>query len=677
MFIRGGGGGTNYTMLQYTLIAMAACLVALSVLVPVAYAQVDNPIIYGPDRVGDTPGTPYVPDQNARYIGFSGPEYTNIDAFGGIRHDEYDIQYITGEINLLNVNTGGGQVGYTTVGNIAVDLGFTLDKTAINIIDPNPHRYLSWDCAAQVFNSTSTGASGIAPSASTSTGIFKFLPYMRVITEINDDDETDTRERCIAPEALEDNPRYEVNIGRTINAGGVPQFDPVPAYTPPNGWSISQDSIDNPDIRYPADGARIVSTEQAYVGSGIVGSVNSPFSRGAALTTPFTATIIYHEDGDHTGNAIAALSTSCTGVPAFVIVAGANVTIGNEFCDRPHIFGLGQTPPISGGDSGNVEQSKPHFGKSPLRSNQLVSCGFSMDSVCRDVLEYHTEYQRQTIQAGTVHDFTLKPFSNFPLKMLQLGFGVEEVGASINTAEALIVIELSQDHKSDTGYAIESVDTQNNLENVIDIVDESNVSLSTESCTAGLEKDCLVVHVDDVMFRDVFYSEPFAIEVVDTKRLSSTNYLNEGLAIVGESLNAPPEYTYHTGKKADNGKVQVLDLVRTDKVNDLWTDNNGNTWTKNDHGTWLQLTYTPYVEPRDPTMSVMTRINNNFDELIRYEAERAVLVWDSSSIQGTLDPAFSYQYNNKIDKMDNPEIIQRMQSEASKALYLLEKDQNR
>ncbi len=672
MLIRGGGWNKIY-MLQYTLIAMAACLVMLSVLVPVAYAQVaiDTQLIFGPSANDDDINTPYAPDQNDRFIGFSGNEYTNIDAFGGIRHDSYDIQYITGEIRLHNVNTGNGNIAQVVQGSITVALGFTIDNTAIDPVGTDA-RYLSWDCGAQVISADDNNPTNVGAGRSTPE-TFKFLPYMRVITEIEDANTSNTRERCIAPEGLEDNTRYARDGSTPVNVGGIPMFTPVPAYTAPTGWTIDPDSIDNPDIRYPANGTSIEITVRALADNGARPADHG----GAPLTSDFIGTITYHEDGDHTGNAIAALSTTCTGVPEMVRIAGENVTIGNEFCERPHIFGFGQTPPISGGDSGNVEQSKPHFGKSPLGSNQLVSCGFSMDGICRDVLEYHTEYQRQTIQAGTVHDFTLKPFSNYPLKMLQLGFGVEEVGASINTAEALIVIELSQDHKSDTGYAIESVDTQNNLENVIDIVDESNVSLSTESCTAGLEKDCLVVHVDDVMFRDVFYSEPFAIEVIDTKRLSSTNYLNEGLAIVGESLNAPPEYILHTGKKADNGKVQVLDLVRTDKVGDLWIDNNGNTWTKNDHGTWLQLTYTPYVEPRDPTMSVMTRINNNFDELIRHEAERAVLVWDSSSIQGTLDPAFSYQYDGKIDKMDNPEIIQRMQSEAAKAMYLLEKDQTR
>ncbi len=652
---------------------MAACLVMLSVIVPVAYAQVtpDTQLIYGPDADDDDRNTPYRPNQNDRFLELATTEYTNIDAFGGIRHNSYDIPYITAEIRLQNIHSSG--VIFVEDASVTVPFGFTVNTLAVTIIDPA--RHLSWDCddplVSQVIPRGFPSASSISAGSSNPLN-FLFLPYVRVITETHTN--STERVRCIAPEALEDNPRYLIdNSGGPVNMGGQPIYDTIDAYDPPTGWSITQDSIDNPDIRYPVNGSSIEVEARSFTNNGI----NPPDYMGDALTSPFLGTITYHEDGDHTGNAVGALSTTCTGVPASIGTGNNTVPIGNEFCESPRIFGFGQTPPISGGDSGNVEQSKPHFGKSPLRSNQLVSCGFSMDGICRDVLEYHTEYQRQTIQAGTVHDFTLKPFSNFPLKMLQLGFGVEEVGASINTAEALIVIELSQDHKSDTGYAIESVDTQNNLENVIDIVDESNVSLSTESCTAGLEKDCLVVHIDDVMFRDVFYSEPFAIEVVDTKRLSSTNYLNEGLAVVGESLNAPPEYILHTGQKADNGKVQVLDLVRTDKVSDLWIDNNGNTWTKNDHGTWLQLTYTPYVEPRDPTMSVMTRINNNFDDLIRHEAERAVLVWDSSSIQGTLDPAFSYQYDGKIDKMDNPEIIQRMQSEAAKAMYLLEKDQKR
>ena len=651
---------------------MAACLVVLSaVVVPMAYAQVaiDTRIIYGPDANDDDPATAYGPDQNDRFIGFSGSEHTNIDAFGGIRHSSYDIQYITAEIRLQNVHTGS--VNYAQRVSIDTAPGFTLDKWAIRIIGPDDtHRYLSWKCdEPPPFNGDSMSASPLGVGSSVPE-VFKFLPYARVITEIHDNGTE--RDLCIAPEGLEINPRYERSSTGGTNVGGVPMFDPVPAYTSPDGWEIKQESIDNINIMYPENGTSIVLTAQAFGASG----AGATLSLGDALTTEFVGTVTYHEDGDHTGNAVAALSTSCIGVPASV----GTVPIGNEFCDRPHTRGLGPIAPRSaggGGDSGNIDQSRPHFGKSPLKQNQLVSCGFSMDGTCRDVMEYHTEYQRQTIQAGTVHDFTLKPYSNYPLQMLQLGFGVEEVGASINTAEALIVVELSQDSKSDTGYAIESVDTQNNLENVIDVVDESNISLSTESCIEGIEKDCLVVHINDVMFRDVFYSEPFAIEVVDTKRLSSTNYLNEGLAIVGESLNAPPEYTFHTGKKIEGSNVQVLDLVRTDKVKDIWTDNNGNTWTQNDHDTWLQLTRTPYVEPKDSTMSVMTRINNNFDELVRYEAERAVLVWDSSSIQSTPDPAFSYQYNARIDKLNDPEIIQKMQSEAAKALYLLEKDQTR
>ena len=673
MLIRGGGVGTNYTMLQYTLIAMAACLVALSVLVPVAYAQVDTQLIYGPDANDDDLNTLYAPDQNDRFIELSTVEHTNIDAFGGIRHSSYDIQYITAEIRIHNVHTS--RIAQAQQGEIIAAPGFTMDNIAIEITGSD-RRYLSWACGdEQVISRNSNSATNIEPNRSTPE-FFKFLPYMRVITEIDDNDENITRERCIAPEGLEINPRYDRSGGPDpANPGGAPLYDPVPAYTAPTGWSIDQDTIDNINIRYPADGASIVLNSTTFSASG-----NNPIIYGDALTSEFIGTITYHEDGDHTGNAIAALSTTCTGVPASVVVGDNTPLIGNEFCERPHMRGLGPIAPRSaggGGDSGNIDQSRPHFGKSPLKQNQLVSCGFSMDGTCRDVMEYHTEYQRQTIQAGTTHDFTLKPYSNYPLQMLQLGFGIEEVGAPINTAEALIVVELSPDFESDTGYAIESVDTQNNLENVIDVVDESNISLSTESCIEGIEKDCLVVHINDVMFRDVFYSEPFVIEVVDTKRLSSTNYLNEGLAIVGKSLNAPPEYTFHTGKKIEGSNVQVLDLVRTDKVKDIWTDNNGNTWTQNDHDAWLQLTRTPYVEPKDSTMSVMTRINNNFDELVRYEAERAVLVWDSSSIQSTPDPAFSYQYNARIDKLNDPEIIQKMQSEAAKALYLLEKDQNR
>ncbi len=292
---------------------MAACLVMLSVLVPVAYAQVDTQYIFGPDADDDVTSTPYAPNQNDRFLELPRIERTNIDAFGGVRHDSYDIPYIRAEIRLHNISSL--TVNFVQNATITLDPGFTINNHAVNIIGASS--YLSWDCDSPPNISLNGGSATNAGPGRSQSLDFLFLPYVRVITEVNDADENITQKRCIAPEGLEDNPRYESSNRGAVNMGGTPIYDDVPAYTPPDGWSIDQESIDNINIMYPADGASIVLTAQLLEDNG---ARPAPDFMGAPLTSLFNGTITYHEDGDHSGNAIGALSTSCSGIPETVVV---------------------------------------------------------------------------------------------------------------------------------------------------------------------------------------------------------------------------------------------------------------------------------------------------------------------------------------------------------------------
>jgi len=323
-----------------------------------------------------------------------------------------------------------------------------------------------------------------------------------------------------------------------------------------------------------------------------------------------------------------------------VILHHAVVDLNGNSNDSMLIF---EIPVHAGGGQGSSKDhlKKPTFGTYELTHEQAVSCGYSMDGVCRDVTDWHVDYERDVIRVNSTHDFALKAYSPIGyLAQFQLAFGVPEVGSSISQAEAVIIVDLARNYTDPSTYQVAGVSYLN--ENSV-IGEDATIYLDLTECTTGFEGDCLRVSIDGVLFRERMHHEPFAIFAMDRDRRTATHYMNEGILVEGESLNPAPQETVGIKQHCNQHAAALIELVRTDKLGDLWEDQWGSIWTRNGHGTWLQITRETPERVQDGEWSVMTRLHSDFGTLVQSERDRALLVFDSSYIQSWPEPAFAHE----------------------------------
>ncbi len=259
-----------------------------------------------------------------------------------------------------------------------------------------------------------------------------------------------------------------------------------------------------------------------------------------------------------------------------------------EFADAPET--AQQQVSSGGGDDDTQWKTKPTFGKSYTTGQKIVDCGYSMDNVCRDVTDYHVDYKRNTIETDSLHDFTLTAYAQNGLRSFNIGFGLPGIGSPLNAAEAQINVNLIRDYSLDSTYMIDSVEYSN--ENRV-IGEDATFEISRVQCLPADNNElCVRLSIDGVLFRETLYDEPFAINALDSKRRGTTHYMNEGLLVYGDSLNAPPTHEL-SERHSNQGDAVKLHLTRTDKLADVWTDQLGHQWTKNAFGTWSYVDAPP------------------------------------------------------------------------------------
>ncbi len=259
-----------------------------------------------------------------------------------------------------------------------------------------------------------------------------------------------------------------------------------------------------------------------------------------------------------------------------------------EFADAPET--AQQQVSSGGGDDDTQWKTKPTFGKSYTTGQKIVDCGYSMDNVCRDVTDYHVDYKRNTIETDSLHDFTLTAYAQNGLRSFNIGFGLPGIGSPLNAAEAQINVNLIRDYSINSTYMIDSVEYSN--ENRV-IGEDATFEISRVQCLPTDKNElCVRLSIDGVLFRETLYDEPFAINALDSKRRGTTHYMNEGLLVYGDSLNAPPTHEL-SERHSNQGDAVKLHLTRTDKLADVWTDQLGHQWTKNAFGTWSYVDAPP------------------------------------------------------------------------------------
>ena len=287
-------------------------------------------------------------------------------------------------------------------------------------------------------------------------------------------------------------------------------------------------------------------------------------------------------------------------------------------------------------------KTRPTFGISEQTLRSIVTCGYSMDGMCTDVNKYHVDYTRQSIQTGSTHDFTLKAYAHNGMKAFVIGFGVKEVGSPVSESEAIITVNLSRDYSLDSTYVIDSVE-YNNDNNVIG--EDATFAISKVPCNAASNTaQCTELSISDVLFREAMYDEPFLIEAIDMKRKSTTHFMNEGLLITGDSLNDPP-ITELSKKMSSQSGFIVYELTRTDKINNIWTDQFGYTWSESNPGNWF------YVDgPKPIVSSACTNTNNRYCDVFADKIK-----WHTGNMEKMRDSIYGDIYTiAEFDDLDDP-----------------------
>ena len=235
----------------------------------------------------------------------------------------------------------------------------------------------------------------------------------------------------------------------------------------------------------------------------------------------------------------------------------------------------------SGGGGGCSDCIPPTFGKNK-NGVLLVSEGFSFNGNATDVIEFHTKYDLITVITNQTNTVTVKIYENNGvnnIQMVQFGMGMPEVRSPLKDAQTLVEISL-------VGAEIEKIEKdKNNNNNLIDIL---NGTTSIVDCGYVGTENCLQVTLEYV-YRDQPKYNIMAINAMDYSRNAQTNYLNDGILVIGESLN-DSHVQKVTASKGGVYYPQIrgsVILTLEDYKTDIWKDEFDYQWSTNEYGPYL------------------------------------------------------------------------------------------
>jgi len=319
----------------------------------------------------------------------------------------------------------------------------------------------------------------------------------------------------------------------------------------------------------------------------------------------------------------------------------------------------------SGGCSGDC--TPPTFYKNQ-DGVPIVKDGFEFKGNPTNVTNYHTEYPLITVNTNQTYNMKVKVYENNALRWIQVGFGIPEVGVPLNEAESLVTFHLN----STSIEEIETVDKST----LIDIVSST---LNIVPC-GYVESQCDELDFD-FTFRDELKNNVVAINAVDQSRNGVTRYMNDGIEVIGESMNVPLE----SKVSVSNGGVfypqerGTVTLTLVDYKTDSWQDEYGYLWTSDNYESFRIVDTIP-VPQRTPDLewAAMTRMNSNFVVLVQNEQDKAQIILDDYCPHCNDTPFVEIQNvvlsenTIRLDRADNQELQRAIILEQHRAQLILD-----
>jgi len=222
------------------------------------------------------------------------------------------------------------------------------------------------------------------------------------------------------------------------------------------------------------------------------------------------------------------------------------------------------------GSSDNRDRIPPTLGLG--ESVRIVDNGFTFNGESINVEYFHTNMTIHTTvnQTNTIELLIYDNWGTDKIDGILIGLGLENIKTLIYNAENLIDIELFNTKVE----KLTVVDDQNLLYNW-NVTTTDHIKCSERDMGHA---DCLKVTFT-YQNREAGLYNVIAIKLSDEYGNDSIFYINDGIAVTGESLNPPMVKT-----------ISGVEYTRTDKVNNTWIDEEGIEFEETKGGWMLRTT---------------------------------------------------------------------------------------
>jgi hypothetical protein len=445
-----------------------------------------------------------------------------------------------------------------------------------------------------------------------------------------------------------------LSIGFNEAYAAVPQFDTYVADDPDNGDTVLSDG-DTVTITFN------IATNAT--GNGLItqGEIDANFTDGVGPPDFGTAySGVWSADSksltititDATGGTIA-IGVDTIGGRGTTTIADADggnadlISVGGDTALLSGDFGV-----IAAGGSGSVPDGgyqPPTMGVT-RQGMLLVEDGFSYNNNPVDAHLMNTPYPMVTTNVGEENVAKLKIYSPRGIDRLQhvaVAFGLDKHQIF---GESKVVLEWDKLPNGEETLTV--IDPENYLDNVKAVTSEGK-------CRTNGNDQCFIIEFYHT-FRQPLEYNIIGTYIWDDKRSGWQNYYNDGVEILGDSLNPPAKH-----KVSHKGKMIQI----TESGKNVALDQEGNSWTFDKE--W-KMDYVPQAKMDDGmTSQGIDRNNVKFSaykqgqELI---AEYALKTSpDGSLIQSkTLVEALSYD-SDFISRSDNVMLQKLIENERNRA----------
>ncbi len=344
-------------------------------------------------------------------------------------------------------------------------------------------------------------------------------------------------------------------------------------------------------------------------------------------STPFAASDLFGQGMelwiDSGGNAVIAIS-------AHQDDTGSEANSG-----AIHLFYITRATIVINSSSGGCSDcTPPTFGKNK-NGRLLVSEGFSFNGNATDVIEFHTKFDLITVITNQTNTVTVKIYENNGvnnIRLAQFGMGMPEVRSPLNDAQTLVEIWI-------VGAEIEEIIKKEKYY----LVDILNATTSIVDCGYVGTDNCLQITFEYI-YRDQPKYNIMAINAMDNSRNGQTNYMNDGILVIGETLNEPLEQNVSVTNSGphypQNRGTTLLTLV--DYKTDTWQDGYGYMWSTNNYGPYLteDIQIPKKIQDKFSKWSGYNdRYHSEFKNYVEFQSKKA------EKLSSEIYPAYE-QYND-------------------------------